>query len=185
LVALAVDGRFDEPRPSPAAGLLIGAVYRLRVTQIPFRPGLEVFPTIEMINRLYPPRGQERRFSVPIEFTQEDLELALDGKFVTRVVYLEDPQNAAPMGQEEQSQNWFEIKPGQDPLVVADALGRPMAIVRIGGRLPLAGEAPDPEFFYGCPPWIKFAPRPVIAAAPARPVLPPVQTPRKIQPQGT
>ena len=39
------------------AGLLIGSVYRLRVTSIPLAEGLEVFPTIEVIDRLYAPLG--------------------------------------------------------------------------------------------------------------------------------
>ena len=37
------------------AGMLIGQVYRLRVTNIPHQPGVEVFPTIQVIDRLYPP----------------------------------------------------------------------------------------------------------------------------------
>ena len=46
----------------PARGrpaCLIGAVYRLRVTNIRLAEGAEVFPTIEVIDRLYAPAGQE------------------------------------------------------------------------------------------------------------------------------
>jgi len=38
-----------------------------------------------------------------------------------------------------------------DPLEVADRLGRPVAIVRLGGRLPDA-MGPDQRFLYGSPP---------------------------------
>src|SRR5207253_2647532 len=74
------------------AGMLIGSVYRLRVIGIPRHEGVEVFPTIEVVNRLYPPPGQELRFPVPVELTLEDLELAMEGHFVTRIIYLEYPK---------------------------------------------------------------------------------------------
>lgn len=122
---------------SVLAGLLIGPVYRLRVTQIPFHVGAEVHPTVEMIDRLYPPPRQAPRFPIPIEITQNDLELALDGKFVIRVIYVEDPRNALPITSDRGHPDWFDVEPGDDPLKMADALGRPVAIVRMGGRLPL------------------------------------------------
>lgn len=158
LVSLAEQGRFGQPQQTPVCvGLLIGQVYRLRVMHLPLRPGAEVFPTVEIVDRLYPPMGQELRFPIPIELTQEDLELALEGKFVTRVVYLEDPQKALPVAEPEKAQGWFEVAPGTDPLAVADALGRPVAIVRMGARLPQRGEAPEMAFLYGCPPWVPYA----------------------------
>jgi len=114
LVSLAVAGTFDGPKPAPRrTGFLIGQVYRMRVTNIHLHPGMEVFPTIEVTDRLYPPRGQETRFAIPIELTQEDLELALQGKFVTRVIYLEDPRRALPVAEDPQRQEWFEIGPGR------------------------------------------------------------------------
>jgi hypothetical protein len=154
LVSLASQGKFCPPEKSPAAaGLLIGPVYRLRVTNIPQHSGREVYPTIEMIDRLYPPAGQARRFPIPIELTQADLELALEGKFVTRVVYLENPQNALPVATDRDEQRWYDAGPGSNPLEVADRLGRPVAIVRLGGRLPIDEQRPDERFLYGCPPY--------------------------------
>ncbi len=132
-LSLAVDGRFDQSRPGPRkAGMLIGAVYRMRVTNIRLAEGAEVFPTVEVIDRLYAPVGQELRFPIPIDITEADLKLALAGKFVTRVIYLEDPRHALPARQIDKSQNWFDTAPGQDPLTVADGLGRPVAILRLG-----------------------------------------------------
>jgi len=158
LISLAEEGRFGDPQPGPLrAGLLVGQVYRLCALNLPFQPGIEVYPTIEVVDRLYTPRGLETRFPVAIEMTREDLELAAQGKFVTRVVYVEDPKAALPVrGNGEQS--WFDVAPGMDPLVVADSLGRPIAIVRMGGRLPDQG--PDPAFFFGSPPVFKLPPRP-------------------------
>jgi hypothetical protein len=159
LVSLAPAGEFEPERPAPrTVGLLIGAVYRLRVTHIRLAEGLEVYPTIEVIDRLYAPPGQERRFAIPVDLTGEDLRLALDGKFVTRVIYLEDPRTALPVRVPASGQNWFDIVPGQDPLAVADGLGRPVAILRLGGRVPDQG--PDPAFFFGSPPFVSYPPVP-------------------------
>jgi hypothetical protein len=153
LVSLAIDQQFSAPQPMPLkVGMLVGAVYRLRVSQIPNRLGEEAYPTIEIINRIYPPVGEEFRFPIPIELTQQDLQLALDGKFVTRVVYLEDPQRALPVAKDAESeQTFFEVRPTDDPLEVADRLGRPVAILRLGGRLP-ESTGPDTKFLFGSPP---------------------------------
>lgn len=164
-LSLASEGRFDESQSDTRkVGLLIGAVYRLRVTGIRFAEGLEVFPTIEVIDRTYAPVGMELRFPIPIELTEEELKMALDGKYVTRVIYLEDPRNALPVRESSKSQSWFEVQPGQDPVAVADSLGRPVAILRIGGRVPEMSESPDPKFFFGCPPYVQFPAEPVKTA---------------------
>lgn len=154
-LSVAVRGRFQaETTGSLKAGLLIAPVYRLRVTEIPRHAGAEVFPTVEIVDRLYPPPGVSDRFPIPIEITEDDLRLALEGRFVTRVIYLEDPEQAAPIAAVPEKQNWFEAPAGVDPLVVADRLGRPVAILRIGSRLPESGESAsgDPLFTYGSPP---------------------------------
>jgi hypothetical protein len=168
LVSLAAGDQFETPRPAPRkVGMLIGAVYRLRVTNIRLAEGAEVFPTIEVIDRLYPPLGQEQRFAIPVEITEEDLRLAIAGKFVTRVIYLEDPQNSLPGRYTGRAQPWFEAAPGQDPLAVADGLGRPVAILRLGARLPDQGG--DPQFFYGSPPFVTY---PQARAATPQPAAP-------------
>ena len=165
LISLAEEGRFTTPQPVPLrVGMLVGQVYRFCVVNVPLREGAEVFPTIELVNRLYPPRGQEVRFPIIIELTRDDLYQALAGKFVTRVVYLEDPARATPVRQIDKSQGWFEVGPGKDPLAVADVLGRPMAIVRLGGRVPDQPEALDMGFLFGCPPLIKFPPPAAVSA---------------------
>lgn len=153
-VALAADNRFVERDATPLTiGLMIGPDYRMRITNIPHHPGKEVFPSVKVIGRTYPPRGHELEFPIPIEISQEDIELALDGKFVTRVVYLESPNNALPIRGDVASPI-TNIVSG-DPIHVASELGQPIAIVRIGGRIPqfIGG---DLSFFLGCPPWQAF-----------------------------
>jgi hypothetical protein len=165
-------------------GLLIGSVYRLRVTNIPLpqTEGLEIFPSIEIIDRTYAPADQQVRFAIPVEIASQDIELALQGKFVTRVIYLEDPHHALPT-RSGNDQSWFEVAPGRDPLAAADELGRPVAILRLGGRVPDQG--PDPSFCVGAPAWAAFPSRTELEARPVRettPVRPAAPAEKKPQP---
>ena len=158
-VSMAVGGAFDAPQEAPrSVGLLIAPVYRLRVSNMPGAEGYEVFPTVEVIDRLYPPPGEQRRFPIPIELTEEDLQLALEGKFVTRVIYLEDPNTALPLLDKPERPNWFDTGPGVNPLEEADRWGRPLAVLRLGGRVPEDPDRPDPQFLNGCPPFTVFRP---------------------------
>jgi hypothetical protein len=162
LISVAGDGGFVEPKPAKLiAGMLIGQVYRLRVGNIPNHEGQEVFPTIEVIDRLYPPPGQAARFSIPIELTAEELAYALDGRYVMRVIYLEDVETAPVVREEPGRQRYMDIAPGHDVMMAADRLGRPMAILRMGSRVPLA-EEDQSRLLYHQPPVMVIEPPPVI-----------------------
>ncbi len=135
-IALALENGIESwPAADVIVGMQIGPVYRLQVADIPNQPGLELYPTIEVIDRLYPPPGLALRFPIPIDLTQEELDLAAGGAFVTRVIYVEDPLRALPMARHAKGeQPWIEAPAGEDPLVTADQNGRPIAILRIGSR---------------------------------------------------
>jgi hypothetical protein len=140
VAVLSAQGYQEIGRGPLRVGLLLGEVYRFKVTGIPDNEGMEVYPTVEVTDRLYPPPGLETRFPIPIELSTDELESALAGRFVTRVIYLENPLEALPLRQRPGEQTTFEVRPDQDPLHVADDLGRPMAILRMGSRIPDAGE---------------------------------------------
>lgn len=168
-ICLAEQGRFTVARPAPLdVGLLVGQVYRIRVTNIPLRPGEEVFPTIEIVDRLYAPQGEEHQFPIPVHLNLEDLRLALAGKFVTRVIYLEDPETALPVRDDPANENWFEIGSKRDPLAVADELGRPVAILRMGGRMPDLAGGLDVNFLFSCPPTMNYPPAVRVLPPPPR-----------------
>ena len=148
-IALAEEAGFGTTYWNEAlVGLQVGPVYRLRVTDFPPEPGQEVFPTVEIIDRLYPPAGLARRYPIPIELTAEELEMAAHGMFVTRVIYVENPNQALPVREREDEQQWVEAPRGADALAVADEMGRPVAILRIGGRIPSRSSTT----FDACPP---------------------------------
>ncbi len=157
-ISFADSGHFDQGvKDQRVAGLLIGQVYRLKITHIPLYEGLEVFPTIELIDRIYPPAGRTLEFPIPIRITRDDLREALAGRMVTRVFYVEDPAHALPAAQQPNESFGFDIERGRDPLRVADSLGRPIAILRLGARVP-GPQGPTPQFLFGSPPWKKMTP---------------------------
>ena len=147
-----IAGQFSQRLPHPfQGGLLIGCDYRLRITGIPLHPGRELFPTIILLARTYPPPGRELDFPIIVNLTLEDLELALEGRCITRVIYLEDPKTALPVQTSSDMQISHDVRSG-DPVAVAATQGLPVAIVRIGGRVPPNGLL-TPEFCFGSPPW--------------------------------
>ena len=75
-ISLAVANQFGPAQKAPRrVGLLIGSVYRLRVTNIPLpqAEGMEIFPTIEIIDRTYAPADQQVRFAIPVEIASKHL----------------------------------------------------------------------------------------------------------------
>jgi hypothetical protein len=136
-VSLASGGQFDPPNVDEVTvGMKIGQVYRMKVTNIPGLEGHEVFPTIEVVNRLYPPKGLKQDYPIPIELTEKELYYAVNGLYVTRVIYLEPPHKTSSDPLDPDKQPYYEVGHKEDPLKVADQLGRPMAILRMGSRVP-------------------------------------------------
>lgn len=125
-----------------------GHLYRLRVADMPELPGVELYPSIEILDRLHPPVGRTQNYPIPIVLTKEDLDAAAKGLMVTRVIYLEEPQLAAT---EDPLRRDIPISVPQcaNALEEAERLGRPMVIVRIGGRTPTAMNTPVSFFGTG------------------------------------
>ena len=122
---LITPGRYNFPQ---------GAIYRLKLTNIPGRPGVELYPTVE----IGPPTPRIEAYlahsAIPMQFTEEDFDQVLSGNFVTKVIYLPDPefQELALAGVETLVST--RLDPGIDPIVEADRRGSIMAIVRIGNK---------------------------------------------------
>src|SRR5262249_4233587 len=107
--------------------------------------GVELYPSVEVLDRLHPPPGKLHDFPVLLELTRDDIDLALDGGLVTKVIYLEQPSLAKPAEQTRPIDVQV-VPPSTNLLTEADNVGRPMLLIRIGGRLPDANN-PDPTFF--------------------------------------
>ncbi|MES2789014.1 MAG: hypothetical protein V4719_05290 [Planctomycetota bacterium] len=135
-----------SPAPS-MAGLLLGPVYRVKLSGMPEYPGVELYPTIEMVSRLHPPAGRANEFPVIIGFTANEIELAAQGQLVTKIIYLEQPNRASLQNTSRgKPVAPVRVTPRENPLEIADINGRPLAIVRLGGRVPDTNR-PEPGFF--------------------------------------
>jgi len=118
-------GRYNFPQ---------GAIYRLKVTNIPGRPGVELYPTLEVAPAVPRTEAFLAHNAVPVQYTEEDFDQVLTGNFVTKVIYLPDPefQELALAGVETLVST--RLEPGVDPIVEADRRGAILAVVRIGNK---------------------------------------------------
>ncbi|MEZ6093900.1 MAG: hypothetical protein R3C03_06630 [Pirellulaceae bacterium] len=118
-----------------------GAIYRLKVSAIEGRPGVELFPTLEIGSASNRTAAYLAHSAVPIQFTQEDFDQVASGNFVTKVIYVPDPdfQELALAGVDTLVST--RLDPGVDPLVEADRRGAILAVIRMGNKdLRLGGD---------------------------------------------
>ena len=140
------DGAGYQPvDPNARLGMRVGPVYRLKLESSFRGVPMTVYPTIEMLDRLYPPASLVTKHPVKIVLTPEEIEKANSGSMLTKVIYLEDPLTALPFNQPYDHLETVDLGQSQDPFIVADRMGRPMAIVRIGSRIPDSSETNTSE----------------------------------------
>jgi uncharacterized repeat protein (TIGR01451 family) len=138
-------------------GLKVGVSYRLKLSNLHNAPGVELFPMVELVGHLHRAPGVDPlKFPIRVPFTEDDLEdAAVRGRMVTQVVYLESPDQALPLALPKNQISVVTLSPVESPMKIAPALGRPMAIVRVGGRAPtveeLSGAADFPMDARSCP----------------------------------
>jgi hypothetical protein len=132
---------------------LQASIYRLKLSDIPNRAGMELYPTLEVV----PAKAKTATFlahsAVPVTFTEEDFEQVAAGNFVVKVIYLPDPQfqDLAAVGPDEVVSS--RLEPGVDPICEAQRRGCILLVVRLGNidleapNTP-AMDAPNPF----CPP---------------------------------
>lgn len=118
------------------------AVYRLKLTNIPGRADITLYPTLEIAQATPRTAAYLGHNTVPVQFSEEDFDQVLAGNFVTKVIFLPDPefQELAVAGV--QTLVSSRLDPGMDPIVEADRRGAIMAIIRIGNKdlqVPSAG----------------------------------------------
>jgi hypothetical protein len=108
------------------------AIYRLKLSDIPNRPGVELYPTLEVV----PTNNRTSTFlahsAVPIGFTEEDFQQVAAGNYVVKVIYLPDPQfqdlAATGLGEVVSSR----LEPGADPIAEAHRRGSILLVIRLG-----------------------------------------------------
>lgn len=122
---LFVPGRQDFPQ---------AAIYRLKLSNIPGRAGLTLYPTLEVAPVTPRTDAFLAHAAVPVQFTEEDFDQVVSGNFVTKVIYLPDPefQELALSGVETLVST--RLDPGVDPVSEADRRGSILAVLRIGSK---------------------------------------------------
>ena len=147
---------------------LQAAIYRLKLNDIPNRPGVELYPTLEVV----PANAKTSTFlahsAVPVTFTEEDFNQVAAGNYLVKVIYLPDPQfqDLAVTGTDEVISS--RLEPGVDPIAEAHRRGSILLVVRLGN---IDLEAPNTPAMNAPSP---FAPR--LPAPPAAAVPPGVRT---------
>jgi hypothetical protein len=110
-----------------------GYIYRLKITSIPGRTAISLYPTIEVAPTTPATDAYLAHNAIPVQFTPEDFDQVVDGgNFVTKVIYLPDPkyQELAVSGVETLVST--RLEPGVDPILEADKRGTILLIVRLG-----------------------------------------------------
>jgi hypothetical protein len=160
-----------------------GYIYRLKLSNIPARAGVSLYPTIEVAPTTPATDAYLAHNAIPVQFTAEDFDQVIDGgNFVTKVIYLPDPkyQELAVSGVETLVST--RLEPGVDPILEADKRGTILLIVRLGA-IDLEMPAGPTGAVVGAPVAAPAAaaPTPGVVAAPVTEVppgnLPPGVTP--------
>ncbi|HMO12719.1 MAG TPA: hypothetical protein PKD64_15895 [Pirellulaceae bacterium] len=111
-----------------------GGLYRLKLTNIGGREGIELYPTLEVAPGSPRTAAYLAHAAIPIQFTEEDFDQVLAGNFVTKVIYVPAPefQELALAGIDTLVST--RLDPGVDPIVEADRRGSILAIIRMGNK---------------------------------------------------
>ena len=111
-----------------------GGIFRLKLTDIQGREGVELYPTLEVGTASYRTAAYLAHNAISVQFTEEDLDQALSSNFVTKVIYLPDPEFQGEAISGIDTLVSTRLEPGLDPIVEADRRGSILAIVRLGNK---------------------------------------------------
>jgi hypothetical protein len=121
--SITVPGRYN---------FLQGGIYRLKLSEIRNLPGVELFPTLEVVPSNLKTDAFLAHSAVPVTFTNEDFEQVAAGNYVVKVIYLPDAcyQDVASTGPDEVVSS--RLQPGVDPIAEAHHRGSILLVVRMG-----------------------------------------------------
>ncbi len=122
--------------PMPVTvGLRAGYIYRVELGGLPDRPGVNLYPSLEVIGTLcLPSRVRGQQFPAPLVVNAEDIEQVLSGAMITKVVYLEYPDVAAAGTGNPDVPVETPVPASGDLIREAWDKGRPLLVFRLGQR---------------------------------------------------
>ena len=130
-----------------------GDLARMKLSNIEGHEAIELFPTIEIAPVNPRTAAYLDHNAIPIQFTNEDFDQVDAGNYVTKVIYLPDPEFQDLALANVETLVSTRLDPGDDPIVEADRRGSIMAILRMGNKLktinPAAPAAAPAAFMQG------------------------------------
>lgn len=110
-----------------------GGIYRLKLSDLPGRPGVDLYPTLEVVPANLKTDAYIAHSAIPLYITDEDIEQVLGGNFLVKVIYLPNPHYAdvAVTGGPDEIVS-TRLEPGLDPIAEACKRGSIMLILRVG-----------------------------------------------------
>lgn len=99
-----------------------GAMYRLKLTHLPGRPGLELFPTLEVAAATPQSREFLTHNAAPVTLSDEDIRAVINGNYLVKVVYLPNDGGGETIA----------LATGQDAVREAARRGSILVILRVG-----------------------------------------------------
>jgi uncharacterized repeat protein (TIGR01451 family) len=122
---------FDFP---VTLGFRPGYVYRVKIDRLPGQQQ-PIYPTLEVRGSLcLSPQVNPADYPVPFTIDEAEVEHIFRSVFVSKVIYLEHPDRAAPSGTRPGQLLERTVSPGDDLLDEARQYGRPMVVLRVGER---------------------------------------------------
>lgn len=112
-----------------------GDLVRLKLSNIEGHEAIELFPTIEIAPVNPRTAAYLDHNAIPVQFTNEDFDQIATGNYVTKVIYLPDPEFQDLALANVETLVSTRLDPGDDPIVEADRRGSIMAILRVGNKM--------------------------------------------------
>ena len=129
---------------------LQGNAYRLKLTNIPGRDGVVLYPSL----MIYPSHPNTEAYlshvTLPLQLTVEDLDQVESNNFVTKVIYLPDAKFQELAIANVETLVSTRLDPGVDPIQEADKRGTIMAVLRLGNMdFEMPGATGNPQAAFG------------------------------------
>ena len=129
-------GEFSStPLVTPGrANFSMAGLYRLKLTNLEGHEGVELYPTLEV----GPANPRTAAFlshnTIPVQLTVDDVNQVMSGNFVTKVIYLPDPEFQELAVANVETLVSTRLDPGVDPIDEADRRGVILAVLRVGNK---------------------------------------------------
>lgn len=121
-----------------------GDLVRMKLSNIEGHEAIELFPTIEIAPVNPRTAAYLDHNAIPVQFTNEDFDQVATGNYVTKVIYLPDPEFQDLALANVETLVSTRLDPGDDPIVEADRRGSIMAILRMGNKVKAVNPANAP-----------------------------------------